>query len=122
VGPAALPRKEGVGYDASMNQCSPGKDRGAPAHRESTMNGNRRVVTYPKAGSQLAFARMATAFALFSIGALSIGAIAIGALAIKRFALDAGRIKRLSIEELDVGRLRVRETISDSEARRSSRP
>lgn len=62
----------------------------------------------PAAASQLAFARVATAFAVFAVGALSIGALAVGRLAIKRLTADEGRFRRLSIDELEVGTLRVR--------------
>jgi hypothetical protein len=66
----------------------------------------------PATGSQLAFARVATAFAMVSIGALAVGAVAIGALTIRRLALGTGRIRRLSIDELDVGKLHVRERVT----------
>ena len=73
----------------------------------------RKPIVYPPAGSQLAFARIATAFAVLSVGALAIGALAVGALSIRRLALGDGRIRRLSIDELEVGRLRVRELITE---------
>jgi hypothetical protein len=73
----------------------------------------RKQLNDPPTGAQLGFARLATAFAVFSIGALSMGAVAIGALAIRRLALGTGRIRRLSIDELEVGRLRVRERVTE---------
>jgi len=71
---------------------------------------------YPIAGSQLAFARVATALAVCGIGALAIGALAVGRLAIKRLVLTHGAIDRLSINELEVKRLLVRELITDHTA------
>jgi len=56
------------------------------------------LTSYPSAGSQIAFARVATALAVMSVGAL---------------AIVSGRIDRLSIDELDVNRLRVRELITE---------
>jgi hypothetical protein len=53
------------------------------------MKRERTELTYPKAGAQLAFARAATALAA------------------------AGSIDRLAIQELEVGRLRVRELVTD---------
>jgi hypothetical protein len=72
--------------------------------------------TYSAAGSQLFFAHVATAFAVLSIGAIAMGAVAIGALAIRRLALGTGQIRRLSIDELDVGKLRVRERIIETDS------
>jgi hypothetical protein len=45
-----------------------------------------------------------------------IGSVA-GALTIRALAIKKGRIKRLDIEELEVGRLRVRELVIDQEQR-----
>jgi hypothetical protein len=73
----------------------------------------RKKLTDPEAGAQRPLATVAAAFGLFSIGALAIGAVAIGALAIRRLALGTGRIRRLSIDDLEVGRLRVREHVTD---------
>ncbi|MEJ2366440.1 MAG: hypothetical protein P8017_17530 [Deltaproteobacteria bacterium] len=73
----------------------------------------RKKLTNPSAGTQLAFRRVATALAVLSIGALATGAVAIGALAIRRLALGTGRIGRLSIDDLEVGKLRVRESITE---------
>ena len=69
-----------------------------------------RAPEQPPFGSQVAFARLATALALTGLGAVAIGALAIRALVVKR-----GRIQRLDIEELEVGRLHVRELIVDQE-------
>jgi hypothetical protein len=81
--------------------------------RRATMNENGSKVVYPRAGAQLAFARVATALAVFGIGALSIGALALGAVAINRLAIRSGKIKRLAIDDLEVGRLRVKELIRE---------
>ena len=51
-----------------------------------------------------------------AVGALAVGALAIGRLAIRRVAILTGRIDRLSIEEPEVGRLRVREVITEHTA------
>lgn len=74
------------------------------------------LLAYPRAGSQLAFARVATALAVVSVGALAIGSLAVGRLAIKRVAIASGRIDRLSINELEVNRLRVHELITEQAA------
>jgi hypothetical protein len=70
----------------------------------------RTSMSTPATDAQIAFARIATAFALLSVGALAIGRVAIWALAIK-----TGKIGHLSISELEVGRLHVRELIVDRE-------
>jgi hypothetical protein len=103
--------------DYGPGQCS-ARLREAPKEARLEMKQEQTELTYPKAGSQLAFARVATALAAVSVGALSIGALAIGALAIgrlvvKRFAAKNGTIDRLVIQELEVGRLRVRELITE---------
>ena len=68
-----------------------------------------RELTYPRAGSQLAFARVATALAALSAGALAIGALAVGRLAIQRLAVRSASFRQLRIDELQVGRLRLRQ-------------
>ncbi|MEW6439933.1 MAG: hypothetical protein AB1640_03270 [bacterium] len=62
---------------------------------------------YPRAESQMVFARAATALAVASlsalaVGALAIGSLAIGRLAVKKLAMDTARFKRLEIYELSV--------------------
>jgi hypothetical protein len=74
------------------------------------MDGNGNV--YPRAGSQIAFARLATALAVTSMGALAVGAMAIGRLAIKGMVMQHGRIERLTIGELEVERLVVRDQLT----------
>jgi hypothetical protein len=101
-------------FPSIVIQLTRGKER-------SMANEAVHTFTYPRAGSQLAFARMATALAWMSIGglavgAMSIGALAIRALAVKRLALGKGTIGRLKIEELEVGRLHVRELVIDTQA------
>src|SRR5689334_13861000 len=71
-----------------------------------------KVMRYPPTGSQVAFARLATALAVVSVGALSVGAVAIGRIAIRRLALQKGAIDKLTINELTVKRLRVQEVIA----------
>jgi hypothetical protein len=88
--------------------------RGGKRGKERTMKKMRRArqVEQPPFGTQVAFARMATALAVTGLGAVAIGAVAIRALAVKR-----GRIERLDIEELEVGRLHVRELVVEQERR-----
>lgn len=62
---------------------------------------------YPRTAAQLALASAATAFAVLSVGALALGVLAIGRLAVGRMRLREGHFKRLSIEEFEIGRLRV---------------
>ena len=50
----------------------------------------------------------AVALGALAVGALAVGAVAVGAIAIGMLALGEGRIKRLVIDELEVGVLRVR--------------
>jgi hypothetical protein len=80
------------------------------------MDGNGNL--YPRAGRQIAFARLATALAVTSMGALAVGAMAIGRLAIKGVVMQHGRIERLSIGELEVERLVVRDQLTAPESRR----
>jgi PPOX class probable F420-dependent enzyme len=54
-------------------------------------------------------------------GAAAFGAVAIGALAIRALAVKRGKIGHLSIDELEVGRLRVREPVIEEE-RSATRP
>ena len=77
----------------------------------------RRKLTNPADGNQLAHRYVATALAVLSVGALAIGAVAIGSLAIRRLALGTGRIRRLSIDELEVGKLRIREHDTEPDSR-----
>jgi hypothetical protein len=58
----------------------------------------------------------ALAIGALAIGALAIGALAIGRLSIGGLALKRGRARSVVLEELDVGRLHVRELVIDSEA------
>ncbi len=75
--------------------------RGAQQEMEVTMSGD---VTTRNGGMDEAQAA--------AMRRVAIGAVAIGRLAIGRVAVKEGRIKRLVIDELEVGRLRVRETIT----------
>ncbi|HVL74706.1 MAG TPA: hypothetical protein VM406_01715 [Noviherbaspirillum sp.] len=93
-----------------------------PGTRASLQTSNARIssegvmgdheLSYPRAGSQLAFARAATALAVVSVGAFAIGALAVRWLAIKQLAIEGAAIKRLRIGELEVDRLQVNETIT----------
>ena len=65
-------------------------------------------VSYPRTGSQLAFARVATALAFVFVRALAIGALAVGRMAVGALAIRQGRIERLFIDQLDVRRLHFR--------------
>ena len=71
------------------------------------------VAERPRAGAQLALARVATALAAVSTGALAIGAFAVGALAIRTLVVRALRVQRsrfgrVVVDELEIGRLVVR--------------
>ena len=59
-------------------------------------------------GGRVGLARAATAFGSTGVGASAFGAVAIGTLAIRSIAIKRGNIGFLSIDELQVGRLRVR--------------
>lgn len=68
----------------------------------------------PRARAQVALARLGTALAAVSTGALAIGAFAVGALAIRSLAVRALRVKRgtfgrIVVDELEIGRLTLRE-------------
>jgi Protein of unknown function (DUF1579) len=70
--------------------------------------------------SAAAQATSATALGAAALGALAIGATAIGALAIGRLAvgslaLKQGRIGALTVDEIDVSRLRVGRVVTDGE-------
>lgn len=56
----------------------------------------------------------AAAFGAFAIGAFAIGALAIGRLAVGAFVMKRGRVRTLTVDDLDVRRLRVGELIIDS--------
>ena len=45
----------------------------------------------------------------FPLGAVAVGAVAIGALAIGRLSIGSARFRRVEIDELVVGRLKIRE-------------
>jgi hypothetical protein len=68
----------------------------------------------PRTEAQIAFARVATALAAMATGALAIGTFAIGALAIRRLAIKAlalgrARVGKLVLDEVEIGRLVIRE-------------
>ena len=52
-----------------------------------------------------------TSLGAAATGAAALGAVAIGALAIRRLAVKRGKVGHLTIEDLEVGRLRVRELV-----------
>ena len=83
------------------------------AHMQSVM---RRRVQSMSAASIGALAIGAVAFGAMAIGALGIGRAAVGALSLKR-----GRVRSLAVEDLDVGRLHVRELVIDRELAGSHR-
>jgi hypothetical protein len=60
------------------------------------------------------FSLGAVALGAFALGATAIGALAIGRLAIGAFALKRGRIRTLTVENLEVRRLHIGESITDS--------
>jgi hypothetical protein len=69
------------------------------------------IPTYPKTSSQIAWARVATTFAVVSVGALAIGALAIGRLAIKGLIVQRGHVDKLSIKDLRIDRLTMKDQI-----------
>lgn len=95
-----------------------------PQRRRELARGKRGKsdLAYPGAGSQLAFARLATALAFVSTAAMAVGALAIRTLAIRSLRLKDGEIERLKIGELEVGRLRVRELIREDRQESGSVP
>jgi hypothetical protein len=54
--------------------------------------------------AELAFARVDSALAFASVGALALGRLAVAPIAIRRLAIGAARIGRLDIGELHVER------------------
>ncbi|OKL41163.1 hypothetical protein [Pontibacter flavimaris] len=63
--------------------------------------------------SQVAFARSATVLALVSVGAMAVGGLAIGHLAMKKLALKSGEVDSLRVNDPEVGRLKVKERITE---------
>ena len=91
-----------------------------PTNGLEPRNGASSVVAVRRAGAGAVSAGAASAgavaFGSLATGALAIGAAAIGALAIGRLAVGAfdvkrGRIRALSVDDLQIGRLYVREQI-----------
>jgi hypothetical protein len=56
---------------------------------------------------------VALAVGAFALGATAIGALAIGRLAVGAFALKRGRIRTLTVENLEVRRLHIGGSITD---------
>jgi anti-sigma factor RsiW len=56
----------------------------------------------------------AIAFGAFALGATAIGALAIGRLAVGAFAMKRGRVRTLTVDDLEVRRLHIGELIIDS--------
>ena len=63
----------------------------------------RSIIRAERPQSHIALARIGTALALASMGALALGAVAVGALAIGALAIKSARIQRLEIQELVIG-------------------
>jgi hypothetical protein len=63
--------------------------------------------------AQLALAKAASAFAAATMGAMALGAVAVGRLFVRRIGVKEARFTRVSIDDLVVNRLRVREFIRD---------
>jgi hypothetical protein len=61
----------------------------------------------------------AVAFGVLAVGAIAIGALAIGRLVVGAFALKRGRVHTLTVDNLEVLRLHVRELAIDSNMSRS---
>lgn len=98
---------------ATSRNTEPDRTSNRPDHPEGIMADYQ--LSYPRTGSQLAFARAATALAVMSVGAFAIGALAVRWMAIKQLAVEGASIKRLHIGELEVDRLKVNETITQRE-------
>jgi hypothetical protein len=58
----------------------------------------------------------ATALGALAIGALAIGALSIGALSPGKLVLCRARVRKLTIDELEVGRYNVREPSEPAQA------
>ena len=54
----------------------------------------------------------AVAFGALAVGAIAFGAIAIGRLAIGALALKRGHVRTLRVDDLEVGRLHIRELVN----------
>ena len=63
--------------------------------------------------AQLALAKAASAFAAATMGAMALGAVAVGRLFVRRVGVKEARFTRVSIDDLVVNRLRVREFVRD---------
>jgi quinol monooxygenase YgiN len=61
---------------------------------------------------RIAFGAMATG--ALAIGAFAVGALAIGRLAIGAFTLGRGRVRSLSLDEVSVARLEIRDLVLDA--------
>ena len=68
--------------------------------------------------AHLAAAVGAAAGGALTLGALSVGAIVVGAVAIRRLAVLSGRIGKLSIADLEIDRLTIREQAASASAGR----
>ena len=63
--------------------------------------------------AQFALARVAGTFAAASLGAMAIGAVAIGRLILRKLSIKDARFSRVTIGDLSVDRLRVRDFVRD---------
>lgn len=69
-------------------------------------------------GARVAFGHAAigaTSLGVLAVGATAVGAVAVDALAIRVLAVRRGKIGSLDIEDLEVGRLRVRTLVVEHE-------
>jgi hypothetical protein len=69
-----------------------------------------------------AASRTALGWAGLAVIGCALGAVAIGALAIGRLAIGRARLQRVEIDDLVVGRLRVREALDDASGVRMNAP
>jgi hypothetical protein len=87
---------------------------GIRAVQPSTVAGDQSPTRLNHTFSSGAVALGAFALGATAVGAIAIGAFAIGRLAIGAFALKRGRIRTLTVENLEVRRLHIGESITDS--------
>ena len=87
-------------FDAAEDGQRPPLVQWFPRHRRAELS-----VVAPKAA--VAGALGAGAVAGFAVGALAVGALAIGALAIGRLVVGQARFRKLQVDELTIGSIRV---------------
>ena len=97
---------------ADQTSVPSGEGASTPLDRSSSRKQRHGAVAV---GAQASGAMAAGAFAIgaLAVGAIAIGALAIGRLAIKRLTVQQSRFKKLEVDELSLGTLRVKEIIME---------